>query len=353
MLRSVSLVDFQSHENTDIEFGPFTVIVGSSSSGKSALVRAIKLLAENARGVSYVRQGAKTCRVTAVSESHTISIERGKSVSAYNLSHSDSCREMSFTKCATGVPDPVTAALGLGDAKLWLAGQFDRPFLLDETGAEVARVLGKLTNVTMIYAAVREVNRRSVEAKRSWTSVDQELAEVVESVSQYSDLPVRVAAGHMAEESLDRAEVVAHRRAALVSSVAELKGVEGRVRSARDSLCVVPSVERLKGLSALRERLIVSLTGLAETHQRCTVDLKPLPDPERLGSLMSIHGKLRESLKTLSDSSNLKNKLQDQLKDISGRAAQAKVQFSEALQNAGKCPLCGASAAHAQIDSVL
>lgn len=363
MFKSVTLNDFQSHRNTHLPLGPFTVIVGSSSSGKSALVRALRLVAENARGTSYVRQGAKTTKVTlevagagdGPEASTLVTVERGKSVSAYELrtpgAHD---APLLFTKCASGVPEQVTEALGLGDSKVWIAGQFDRPFLLDETGAEVARVLGKLTNVTMILAAVRETNRRASEARRFHTVRSAELAEARQEVAKYATLPARLAAAESAESALSRAEAAADRRTRIEERLRELAESVARADHARSSIRVVPDVRRMGALSELRVRLVSRLEEVrSAAARRSSVRVQAVPDIGRIDSVLARRASLRESLRELARSEGTRASAALRVRETTSAAESAREKFTEALQCAGSCPLCGAPAASAQIDRVL
>lgn len=365
MFRSITLTDYQSHHNSHLELGPFTVIVGSSSSGKSAVVRAIRLIAENARGTSYVRQGAKSCRIAleiagsepVLDASTVVTVERGKSVSLYEVRlpgmHSE---PVVYTKCASNVPDGVITALGLGETRLWVAGQFDRPYLLDETGAEVARVLGRLTNVTMVYAAVRETNRRALEARRSCSVVERELEEVSENVKRFLTLPIRLVAGRAAEEALTRVEALETRCQQLASRMMELEEARARVSAARASVRVVPDVRRLMILDSGRTRLATRLAAVDEAvHRRLASEAgkRSVPDLGDLSSLLSQRTKLQGALADLKRVGLKLSQVSSHLEEVSGLACVAKQKFIRALRDAGKCPLCGADSDHAHVDSVL
>lgn len=365
MFRSITLTDFQSHQSTHLPLGPFTVIVGSSSSGKSAVVRALRLVAENARGVSYVRQGAKTTRVAleiagsepVLDASTVVTVERGKTVSAYTLAVAGMHAEpVVFTKCASGVPDAVAAALEVGDSKLWVAGQFDRPFLLDETGAEVARVLGKLTNVNMIYSAVRETNRRASEARRTHTARSAELDEAARAIGKYASLPARLESGRTAEAGLGRAESLADRRARLAERLRELDEASARSVQARTGVRTVPDAAGMTRLSALRTRLADRLGDVRTASSRrssVNVELRPVPDTGTFDSLLLRRASLRATLGSAASLAEVRSRLASQIRDAQVATETARVQFTEALKSAGSCPLCGAPAASAQIDNVL
>lgn len=365
MFRSVTLTDFQSHKNSHIELGPFTVIIGSSSSGKSAVVRALRLVAENARGTSYVRQGASAAQVAVEIEgsepvldaSTVVTVRRGKSLSQYEIRPPGMHEEpVVYTKCGHTVPAGVSEVLGLGESSLWLAGQFDRPFLLDETGAEVARVLGRLTNVTMIYAAVREANRRGAEAGRFATAKQKELDDVTETFGQFQTLPARMKAGQDAEQGVERCEGLVERRNRLSSLTVEFFDADMRASLARENVRSVPDVSRLTRLHELRQRVegvledLESAEAVVGQAQRVRDNV---PDTQNFAALSLRRASLLEALGSLSEAEAHHDELREKVAASREAADQARTQFSEAFAESGSCPLCGASAEHAHLSSVL
>lgn len=359
MMRSISLVDFQSHKDTALQLGPLTVIVGSSSSGKSAVVRALRLVAQNARGTTYVRQGTKQARVTLgfgdEDAPWSVTVTRGKSVSEYEL-RPPSLDPMLFTKCSTSVPEHVTSSLGLGDPGLWLAGQFDRPYLLDETGSAVATVLGRLTNVTMIYASVRECNRRASETRRRVTERASELERVDTDLLRFSDLPDRMAAGQAAELALEAASDLMSSRGRLATLGDEAQDAEQRAARARSAVRPVPTVGELEDLAARRSRLIERLRDVGSASSRrakVTASLRQVPVVADLDTLTTKRARLKEALRAVAEAGERRRRLAEAEERARTAFEEAKSLFGGALQSAGSCPLCGASAAHAQIDHVV
>jgi len=186
----VSIQNFQSLTDVRLRMGRFTALVGRSSSGKSAVVRALQLLAHNARGTSYVTEGQTIATVAADIGDVTVAVRRGKGTSEYVLRREDTAPEK-FTKCSTSVPDEVSVAMGFAEVQgidLNFAGQFDAPFLLRETGTTVAKVLGDLTQVNVLYEASREANRRRKEVGGKVKSAREERDRLKDALQQYRDL---------------------------------------------------------------------------------------------------------------------------------------------------------------------
>jgi exonuclease SbcC len=192
MLEAIEVKDFQSLKDVRLELGKFTVVVGASNSGKSALVRAIRALAENVTSPGViVRHGAKSAVVVGrVEAPYTVALERGKSLSTYALTDGDEVGLL--PKAGVSVPDEVLAILKFVQVEgedLNFATQFDRPFLLDAPATKVAKVLGDLTNVIVLYDAVREANRRRLGASTSLKVTREAVERLSSDLEQYHDLP--------------------------------------------------------------------------------------------------------------------------------------------------------------------
>lgn len=207
MISSIWAMNYQSLRDVKVGLGKFTVITGPTGTGKSAFIRAVKLVTFNARGKDYITRGEKVTEVHVtghdVEESAwTVCISRG-SKDAYTVIDGGLLAEdQVFTKLAGKVPDQVTDVLKLGDINF--AGQFDRPFLLDSTGSEVARVLGKLTNVTLLYKAAQEANRRRLAAQGLLKTRQSDLDGMNAQKDQYATLPQEQSAVEAAEYGLVR-----------------------------------------------------------------------------------------------------------------------------------------------------
>lgn len=278
MLRRLTVNNYQSLHAVSLELGPFTVVVGPSSSGKSALVRAVKHLVSNSRGSSYVTHGKKTSTVSAevVNASHDstayrVALTRGEGVGKYELYvHQEQPGDpewgfsKDFTKLGGTVPAEVTEALGIQPgAALNFAGQFDRPYLLDSSPAEVARNLGQLTNVSTVFAAAREAARRQREAQSELRTREADLAALVHQAQSFKDLRTRVAAQEDLEsrlEDLVKRETQLERFTSLSSdlSVSETALRQASVEVSRSEPPKLDAVYALRGRSSSLQGLMAA-----------------------------------------------------------------------------------------------
>jgi DNA repair protein SbcC/Rad50 len=263
VITDVEVENYQAIEKASLRLGRFTVVTGPTGSGKSAVIRAIKLVVFNARGTSYIRHGAKACKAALgfQGEIAVVGIERGgRGSDKYRLvtldldpARLDQPVVAEFTKLAGQVPPEVQAVLHLGEVNF--AGQFDGPYLLGATGAQVARTLGELTNITLLFDAAREANRRKQDTSRQLKTAEQELAFLVAQAASFRTLAVRREAALEARErlaSIDLMHEQIDRLHKLASEVARRTTELGIVRDWVSAL-EVPSAERV---TFLHERLM-------------------------------------------------------------------------------------------------
>lgn len=361
MLTRLSLLNYQSHCNTEIELGPFTVIVGPSSSGKTAVVRALTLIARNARGTSYVRHGSKSARVGVSSAQFQgdpsdaqihVAVERGSGKSIYELTIPGQDK-LTFTKCGTSVPEMINSALDFGDGDLWLAGQFDRPFLLDDTGSQVARVLGELTNVTMIYAAVRELNRRASAAASRVKQLESDLDQVKLRLREYINLPAQLSACSGAEQGLDRVRSLVERRGSLQVAVSSVLESRDRLSVARAAQRSVPDDSTLSKLVEARSTLFSLLARVGEVQaRRDAVVVRRVPEVSGLLALAERREALRAALEETIGAGSRASNSRAFACALTNECEQACARLGTVLLEAGECPVCGASAEHANPELV-
>lgn len=298
-LTYVEIANFQSIKKANLELGTFTVIVGPSSSGKSALIRAFRALASNVRGNSMITRGQKDMLVSARTDTHLISLERSERSGTYRLAGVDG--EISFTKLAGEVPQQISDALRL-NPDINFAAQFDKPFLLDESGATVARQLAELTNVNLIFEAVRQANRIRATAASTLKTRRADLAAIRARIAGYQDLPAKL-------KLLAQADALDATRRDLTSRIGRLS----------------TSIRALR----ITEKAVANHT------------LAPLPDTTDFQAAAKRLQKLSEALERLRAGERAVRILSKAYLDAEDVAGGAEFDFKQGLRQAGVCPTCG------------
>lgn len=272
MLTRLEVRNWQSLRLVDLELGSFTVIVGPSSSGKSALMRACRALASNVRGNGMTTRGQKHTAITAHTETQTITLERTDTAGTYRILTSGN--ELTFTKLNGGVPDAVTQALGVepvpaNGVSVNFAGQFDRPYLLDDSGATVARVLGELTRVNTIFEAVRAANKIRLNAASTLKTRKNDLQSVKDKLKDFHGLADRIRTLETIESHAGAVSALDDRIEKLEKATRMLQLSEAALDKA-SQLPRVPSPEAMNNALHRYLNLQAQLNGVASKVARAT-----------------------------------------------------------------------------------
>jgi len=150
-------------------------------------------------------------------------------------------------------PEEVSQFLGIDSRDpINYAGQLDRPFMLDDSGGEVARVLGTLTNVHVIFEAARESNRRKLAASATHKTRAEDLDAIKQKIPAYRALKAQ-------DEALSRAEASIETARGLERSIA-------RLTEAIETHDIARS--QIDSLTELASRAVPSDEAIVSAHQR-------------------------------------------------------------------------------------
>lgn len=286
MFNFVEIHNYQSLRNVRLELGKFTVITGETGSGKTALMRSFRAIASNVRGTAMISRGATSMTVTLESQNSKVTLHRtttgrGDEYRLADLVHST---EEKFDKLNQGVPEEISLALGLDpvsstQASINFANQFDRPYLLTETASQVARILGELTNVSTIFSAVQEGNRRRKTLGADVKSKNLELEHYISQAQEYKDLASDEFRVQEAESALKKASELQQEILLLHSNVTVINDADrilGRKLSVPPDLNAVYSIQKKLAVLVANVTLVLKATAILAT---------PLQDIPDLGNL--------------------------------------------------------------------
>lgn len=198
-ISEVEVENFQSHKLTKVNFDNATnAITGPSNNGKTALLRAIRwCLFNDPQGADFIRTGAKKARVKVTfSDGTWIERERTPSNSGkYTVFNNQEVKE--FKGFSRHMPPEIANIHQMPDihlsndvkTNLNIAEQLSAPFLLSESSATRAVILGNLTGVHVIDAAIKETGRKIKSINIDAKSKERQAKEEQDKLANFADLP--------------------------------------------------------------------------------------------------------------------------------------------------------------------
>lgn len=270
-LESLEFRNFQSLQDTRIELSPFfNVIVGPSNLGKSAALRGIKALMRNAPTPGLLREGAKQFDLVACfSNGSSIQLAKGKNKSIFTVNGKE------YAKSGVKAPDEVTElwAMSAPDGReLGFASQHETPFLLSEPASAVAKVLGELTNASILMEAVSKANRMRLEALNDVKFREREAEEARTELVTHAGLTERSKRLEDAREALRAAQQAIQNMAEVDALISRhdllVEDLERFTLIADQALNLDSELSRLEALAVMYEELVNLLANYEEVTDR-------------------------------------------------------------------------------------
>jgi len=165
MIDKLKLINFQSHKDSTLKFHKgVNIIVGESDSGKSSILRGLKLAIYNEpNGDSYRSNWGGGTSVELEVNNKIITRTKTNSKNLYELSDFDE----PFAAFGQTVPDEIKEVLNMDEINL--QQQLDAPFLISETSGKVALHFNKIAKLDKIDRAQskvqKEINTINLELK--------------------------------------------------------------------------------------------------------------------------------------------------------------------------------------------
>lgn len=155
MIKSISILNFQSHKQTTIDFSDgVNALVGLSDSGKTAVIRALRWVLFNKPGGDAFRSywGGDTSVQIVLSSGDVIGRVKTKTDNLYVVNGKD------LAGFGQDVPEEVKAILNINNINF--SSQMDSPFMLGDSPGDVAQQLNKAAQLDLIDKSASALRKR-------------------------------------------------------------------------------------------------------------------------------------------------------------------------------------------------
>lgn len=263
MIKSLQIENIQSHKKSLFEFSPgVNVIIGTSDSGKSAALRAIRLVVENRPlGNSIVSHWADSGVITI--ETDTTKVVR--SVGKQNY-YTVQGVESPFKAFGTTVPQEITDALNIGQINL--QKQLDSPFLLSDSPGAVAEHFNKIAHLEVIDIGLQRINQNLNKLKSDITYTKEQLDGNKIELNQFEYLEKMEIDLEVLEEMESQKTALSKQVSSLDSLINSILLVEANIESVKDLIVPEADVDRVLSLIERKNRIKLEIECLGKDVQQ-------------------------------------------------------------------------------------
>lgn len=307
MITRLTLIDFMAHARTEFALAPgLNVLTGPNNTGKSAVVEALRCLAENPPPRHVIRHGAAEARVVAeTDDGTTIAWVRRPKYALYELTRPGAAEPEVYAKFGRTPPEAVLAALRLnpvpiegGEAvDVHIGNQREPVFLLNRPGTVLAGFFAASTEAAHLIAMQNLLTDRARKSKTEKGRLEKRLAGIAAGIDRLAPLPdielrLETAAGIEAGLAVREEEA-----AALAAGLAARDRLAGRMaalagtRAALAPLAGPPALSPTTALAALSAD-VGGLAGAVRHAAGRDRALAALAEPPRLFETSVLAGRL-------------------------------------------------------------
>lgn len=270
MIESIHIRNFQSHKDTTLDLsGGVNVIVGSSDSGKSAILRALNWLVFNRPSGDDFRSDWGGDTIVSASFamadqlSQSVSRIRTKKDNMYSVEDGVDFRAMN-----KGVPIEVDEIIRIREVNV--QRQLDSPYLLSLSPADVARHFNSVAHLEDIDETLRRALGMARDNQQSYRAREDEAARLREELETYKDIEDR-------ERDVAKIENANREKKLLWDSHSSISGIIEAYRIADDA------IKPIAKLLESKDRVIV----LARKVAAIDVTQKKRSEINRIGKALT------------------------------------------------------------------
>jgi len=353
-IKSVKIHNFQSHEDSFLEFHPgVNIIVGPSDSGKSAIMKAMRWVTKNRP------LGVKSIKSNFASDNEPINVridfDEGQWIERFrggekNCYLTPEHKHDDFIEAfRAGVPDEVERIVNIPDYNFH--SQFDRLFLLEYTSGQVAEELNNVAGLDVIDDVYARISSIIKESKRDIGVVEKTISDLEEEIKQYFDLPDIVSTFEELEKKIEQREIRRKERSNILAITCVIDDLDREIEKSKKWLEIEkPLTKFYKETQELRDtivergkivRVIQQLDKFEEEISDLSFFIEPL---ERIKSFIEY---VRE-VKKLSQEKNIIEKLLSELEIFNEKILRCKEDINLLNDECAYwvneleiCPVCG------------
>lgn len=223
--------NFQSIEDGEIDIEGFTVLVGKSNIGKSAVIRAIQGALTNLEGDNFVTLGTDHTEVELTTPGINLIWKKGGGHNDYVINGEE------LISVGRGCPPHIEEA-GFGEMKVGrdsinvqIADQFNPLFLLQETGSLAAEAISDIGRLTDVQEALRNCEKDRREVRSTAKVRTKDLDKVRGQLNQYGSYEEDMASVHALKSDYEEITLLTREVETLERLAARISVLAGKIKS--------------------------------------------------------------------------------------------------------------------------
>jgi exonuclease SbcC len=348
MIKSLLIKNFQSHKKTVLDLSPgVNVIVGYSTTGKSAIVRAFRWLLTNRPSGLHFKSNFSTRREAVhvkleTTDGQEVEAKKKAGGMSYTASYGEASAGLEFSGVGKSVPDEVTNIVNMTD--LNIQTQLEPHFLITSSPGDFARAIDKITKTKVIDDAIVRITTKINTAEVKSAALKANAESAAEALETYYDFDKLERFSKRAAMANAQATRIAARRLQIVTKLRELKtlkrnrikkvdikalekyirGAVASDRNIRNNHTAIDKISELDELTSNNQVLLYAHGELSNINLQI----------QNISNRNAKAQQSKRALEALADAIHMKD-------HISTKIGKLRADIDRMLADLDQCPLCG------------
>lgn len=285
MIKRIELWDFESHEHTVIDdISPaLNLLCGVSNSGKTSIIRALKLAAYNEFDPKSVRTGCAKCTVQVTTDKGTVKVTRGEKHNLWETTRTGGNTQY-FDKVGTKIVPEAEAIIGLnivtlGDVEVPvnIMDQLESHFMLsgvgnkDASGSMRAQIVDEISGLSGIEGLIKDVSLDHHRYGREIKETEKTMETVREQLHPESQLNAEDAVLTSAEKELTDHDTMIALAADGDTILSKWDAVDQGIQACERALATLPDTDLAAIEISRAGDLLARVESATTLHRDCVV----------------------------------------------------------------------------------
>ena len=346
MITKISINNFQSHKNTELELDKgVNILIGSSNSGKTAALRALYWLKDNRpSGISnashWILENGKlngSFNISLTKDNNLIIRERDNKYNGYILN------EDYFAALKSEVPEEIKEILNLSDVNI--QKQMDAPFLLSASAGEVARFFNKIVKLDIIDVMLKNVESMKRKNKNDILNIENANIELNIKLEKYNWTDEAEKLVNRLDCLNDKSDKYKNDKDNILMDIGMYNVSWIILSKTKDLDNIIELVSEIESLINMQEQRKEEKIDLEYTIDNYVYSMDDLVNSENIPEAENLIIEIEKYDKYYNIQSDFRNKLSDEIKQIKLLTTEIRFLGKEIeileKQLPALCPVCG------------
>lgn len=374
MIRRIKIKNFESHEDSEFEFsGGLNYLKGDSDSGKSSVLRALCVAAQNLWDEDMIRVGAKFSEIEVESDKGTVKTIRGSGKNEWEVTYKDEdglLKKEEYNSIGKTVPDKVVQILGMPKIKLGdvsdlpnVMFQLEKHFMLSEVNGKkctpnmIAQMIDNIAGLEGIEDLIKKMSVDGTRSKKKITENNGRIKKFAEKLHDDEVIERKKTFVEKCDDLIVRCEEKQNLKEKAEKFACDFSALNVKIKAINSRVAKLDMTEAQKKIKVANKKVDLYKRGMELIEkfdlvrrklESITGKIKKLPNNEEVKKIFPVLVAHCERLQKLESAKEKFDKLslrkfnyEGELKSVTEELEKTVKARDKLVEENPNCPLCG------------